>query len=361
MSRSLSSSIIFACGAVAAVSVVFNAGRRARGSVPAKSVASALATSGVERGERRASPGRASSVPDPARNRDHAARDRAEALSRRKQDFLGLLSHELRNPLSAIQVALAVMRARENMSAGQQARTVIERQVAHIARLVEDLVDSARIERGTLSLQLEPLDLRDVLRTAVDMAQPSVDHRRQVFVWMPSDQPMQVSGDRVRLQQVFSNLLLNASKYTPEGGTIELETFRDASDFGVSVRDNGSGIAEADLSKVFEPFVRASRGVAGLGVGLYVARTLVEQHGGEISAASVGPGHGATFTVRLPELSPLFREGPAGATVAGEDAVGVAGQDAVRVANEASRPGENTRPYADMAVRASAGVSVPAR
>src|SRR5688572_26300044 len=227
MLRSRSSSIVLACGAVAALSVVLNAGRRARGSVPAKPVAPSATTSAVERREPRASLGRASSVPDPARNRDHAARDRAEALSRRKQDFLGLLSHELRNPLSAIQVALAVMRARENISAGQQARTVIERQVAHIARLVEDLVDSARIERGTLSLQQEPLDLREVLRTAVDMAQPSVDHRRQVFVWIPSDQPLEVSGDRVRLQQVFSNLLLNASKYTPEGGTIELETFRD--------------------------------------------------------------------------------------------------------------------------------------
>ena len=339
MSRSLSSSVVLACGAVAALSVVFNAGRRARAALPAGDVVPTPATVPAERRDRRSTPGRASSVLDPARNRDHAARDRAEALSRRKQDFLGLLSHELRNPLSAIQVALAVMRARENMTSGQQARTVIERQVAHIARLVEDLVDSARIERGTLSLQMEPLDLRDVLRTAVDMAQPSVDHRRQVFVWIPSDQPMQVSGDRVRLQQVFSNLLLNASKYTPEGGTIELETFRDASDFGISVRDNGNGIAEADLSKVFEPFVRASRGVAGLGVGLYVARTLVEQHGGEISAASVGPGHGATFTVRLPELSPLFRETP----------------DRVAAADESDRRGQQAPPYADV------GVSVPAR
>jgi len=245
---------------------------------------------------------------DPARNRDHAARERVEILSRRKQDFLGLLSHELRNPLSAIQVALAVMRARPNIDAGQQARTVIERQVAHIARLVDDLVDSARIERGTLSLQLEPLDLREVLHTAVDMAQPSVAHRQQRFTWAPAAQAMQVSGDRVRLQQVFSNLLLNASKYTPEGGTIELVTYRDASDFCVSVRDNGSGIAEHDLPKVFEPFVRASRDVPGLGVGLYVARTLVEQHGGEIGVTSVGKGQGTTFTVRLPELSPLFQE-----------------------------------------------------
>jgi len=245
---------------------------------------------------------------DPVRNRDNAARERVDVLSRRKQDFLGLLSHELRNPLSAIQVALAVMRARQNMHAGQQARTVIERQVAHIARLVEDLVDSARIERGTLSLKLEPVDLRDVLHTAVEMAQPSVAHRRQQFVWTRASSPLLVRGDRVRLQQVFSNLLLNASKYTPEQGQVELTTYREGEDFCVAVRDTGTGIAEEDLSRVFEPFVRARRDVPGLGVGLYVARTLVEQHDGVITVDSVGPGHGATFTVRLPEMSPLFRD-----------------------------------------------------
>jgi signal transduction histidine kinase len=257
---------------------------------------------------------RRSTTHDPARNRDQAARDRVDVLSRRKQDFLGLLSHELRNPLSAIQVALSVMRARQNIDSGQQARTVIERQVAHITRLVDDLVDSARIERGTLSLQVELLDLREVLDTAVEMVQPSVALRRQDFVKTRPPEPMQVSGDRVRLQQVFSNLLLNASKYTPEGGTIQLIAYREASDFCVSVRDNGSGIAQQDLPKVFEPFVRATRETPGLGVGLYVARTLVEQHGGEISVTSVGKGQGSTFTVRLPELSPLFRESPAAGT-----------------------------------------------
>jgi signal transduction histidine kinase len=263
-------------------------------------------------------PERPAGAHDPARNRDHAARERADALSRRKQDFLGLLSHELRNPLSAIQVALAVMRARENMDAGQQARTVVERQVAHIARLVDDLVDSARIERGTLSLQLETLDLREVLQTAVEMVRPSLGFRRQDFIQTSPDIAMEVSGDRVRLQQVFSNLLLNASKYTPEGGAIQLVTYREASDFCVSVRDNGTGIAEQDLPKVFEPYVRASRDVPGLGVGLYVARTLVEQHGGEITVESTGKGHGSTFTVRLPELSPLFREPDAAATPLGQ-------------------------------------------
>src|SRR5678815_844390 len=311
MPRFTTKTVLLACGASAALGAIVAGGRRARRLATVTRLEDAPSRAGgitmAKRDERRQ--GRQ----DPARNRDHAARERVEILSRRKQDFLGLLSHELRNPLSAIQVALAVMRARPNIDAGQQARTVIERQVAHIARLVDDLVDSARIERGTLSLQLEPLDLREVLHTAVDMAQPSVALRRQDFSRSAPVEPMPVSGDRVRRQQVFANLLLNASKYTPEGGTIQLETFRDASDFGVSVRDNGNGIAEADLSKVFEPFVRASRGVAGLGVGLYVARTLVEQHGGEISAASVGPGHGATFTVRLPELSPLFREAPADA------------------------------------------------
>jgi signal transduction histidine kinase len=245
--------------------------------------------------------------PDPARNRA-AVRDGADALSRRKQDFLGLLSHELRNPLNAIRVALGVMRAGEDVDAGRRALAVIERQVTHIARLVEDLVDTARIERGTLSLQVEPVDVRDVLSTALDMAEPSVNHRRQELIWDCPPEPMLVNGDRVRLQQVFSNLLLNASKYTPEYGQIELRMYRAASDFCVAVRDNGKGIAAEDLRRVFEPFVRATRDEPGLGVGLYVARTLVEQHGGEISVDSNGSDRGATFTVRLPELSPLLIE-----------------------------------------------------
>ena len=304
MRRPLSSLFAFACGAGVALAVLTNS-RRARALFASRTDDSGrrpLPSSAAAGATRSAGPA------DPARHRGDAARDREAALSRRKEDFLGLLSHELRNPLSAIHVALAVMRARDSIEVGQRARSVVERQVAHIARLVEDLVDTARIERGTLSLRLEPLDLREVLRTSVEMARPYLAHRRQEFLWVQPESPMQVSGDRVRLQQVFSNLLLNASKYTPERGTIELVLSRDASDFSVSVRDNGSGIAEGDLVKVFEPFVRASHGVAGLGVGLYVARTLVEQHGGAIGVTSAGAGQGATFTVRLPELSPLFRD-----------------------------------------------------
>jgi signal transduction histidine kinase len=236
-----------------------------------------------------------------------AAVARGDALSRRKQDFLGLLSHELRNPLEAIGVALAIMRSREGIEQGQRARRVIERQVQHIGRLVDDLVDTARIERGTLSLQVEPIDLGEVLTTAVEMVQPSVGVRNQTFDWEPSS-GLIVSGDRVRLQQVFSNLLLNASKYTPQGGRITLATYRAGSDVCVRIRDTGQGIAAEDLHRVFEPFVRASREEPGLGVGLYLARTLVEQHGGVIAVESRGPDTGSTFTVRLPELSPLLRQ-----------------------------------------------------
>ena len=189
------------------------------------------------------------------------------------------------------------MRARENMKAGQRARTVIERQVAHIARLVEDLVDTARIERGTLSLQLETVDMRDVLSTAVDMAQPSLVNRCQEFVWQRSEVPMLVSGDRVRLQQVFSNLLLNASKYTAERGRIELRTYREGSDFCVAVRDNGKGIATEDLRKVFEPFVRATRDEPGLGVGLYVARS---RSSDSTAARSASRARGGTRARRSP-------------------------------------------------------------
>ena len=303
-------STLAACGAIAFLGIVFAGARRARRSeyalvAPAHDPSDTPSEPAAPLNLRAALRAVRSS---PARFRAAAARERSDALSRRKQDFLGLLSHELRNPLSAIHAALAVMRARDGMQAGQRARLVIERQVEHIGRLVDDLVDTARIERGTLSLQLEPVDLRDVLSTAVDMAQPSVAHRQQAFDWEASGEPIVVNGDRVRLQQVFSNLLLNASKYTPEQGRIALSTYRAGSDFCVEVRDNGRGIAAEDLSRVFEPFVRATRDEPGLGVGLYVARTLVEQHGGVISVDSGGLHTGATFTVRLPELSPLFRQ-----------------------------------------------------
>lgn len=228
-------------------------------------------------------------------------------MPRRKQDLLGLLSHELRNPLSAIQAALGVMRARPGIEAGQQARGVIERQVAHIARLMDDLVDTARIERGTLSLQMQSVDLRGVIRTAVDMAVPSIAERRQEFACTIPDEPLLVHGDAVRLQQVFANLLLNATKYTPPEGRIALTTFRSGSDFCVEISDTGQGITADQLVNVFAPFVRAARDSSGLGVGLYVARTLVEQHGGEITVTSAGLNAGATFAVRLPELSPLLR------------------------------------------------------
>jgi signal transduction histidine kinase len=293
--------ILLACGACAVLAAVLEASACAARTRRARA-------GGAVTLERRAAT--TSGEPSPAGRFDaarHRAGERGEALSRRKQDFLGLLSHELRNPLSAINAALAVMRARPGVDAGRRARTVVERQVAHIARLVDDLVDTARIERGSLSLQLAPVDLRDVLATAVEMAQPSVLHRGQTLARSELDEPAMVNGDRVRLQQVFSNLLLNASKYTPEGGAIELRTSRDGSDVCVAVRDTGRGIAREDLAKVFEPFVRATRDVPGLGVGLYVARTLIEGHGGEIMVESAGSGEGATFTVTLPELSPLLR------------------------------------------------------
>jgi signal transduction histidine kinase len=301
MHRRASRTSVIACGAIAVLGVVVAAARsaaRRRGTSVGAMLSARASTLRAEWTIR-------TRKPSPARQRGSG--DRVEPVSRRKQDFLGLLSHELRNPLSAIHAALAVMRARESEHVGQRARTVIERQVSHIARLVEDLVDTARIERGTLSLQIEPVDVREVLRTAVEMAQPSVAHRSQTLEWQESGEPLLVNGDRVRLQQVFSNLLLNATKYTPEHGQIELITYRAGSDFCVAVRDSGKGIAAEDLPRVFEPFVRATRDEPGLGVGLYVARTLIEQHGGEITVESGGVHQGATFTVRLPELSPLLQ------------------------------------------------------
>jgi signal transduction histidine kinase len=213
----------------------------------------------------------------------------------------------VRNPLFAIQSALAVMRSRRDVQSGQHARAVVERQITHITRLIDDLMDTARVERGSLSLERNTLDLREAIRTAVEAAEPFFKERGHDFVPQLSHEPLWVSGDRVRLQQVFSNLLLNAAKYTPVGGRIELVASRTYSEICVVVRDSGRGIQSDHLDQIFEPFVRGARDAQGLGMGLYVARTLVEQHGGRITAESPGPDRGATFTVCLPELSPLLR------------------------------------------------------
>lgn len=241
------------------------------------------------------------------------AQQALEAADRRKDDFLAMLSHELRNPLAAIQGAIELMQ-RKSIDDEQivWARDVLARQNRHLTRLIEDLLDVSRITRGTLTLKKEPVELREVVQHAVETVRPLIDSRRHALTIRVPDIPLRVEGDVVRLTQILGNLLTNAAKYTDEGGQIELAierglgADRDADHALVRVKDNGRGISSKAMSRLFEPSTHEERlnsgAHGGLGIGLIVVRGLVEMHGGVVEARSEGPGFGSVFTVRLPLL-----------------------------------------------------------
>ena len=247
-----------------------------------------------------------------------AERERAqgqlEAADRRKDDFLAMLSHELRNPLAAIQGSIELMHKKPIEDPQVQwARDVIARQNRHLTRLIDDLLDVSRITRGKLTLQREAVELRDVAQLAVETVRPLFDARRHELAIHVHDGPLHVEGDAVRLTQVVSNLLANAGKYTEEGGRIELTIQREsASERGhdhalIRVIDNGRGISEEAMPRLFEPSTHEERlnsgAHGGLGIGLIVVRGLVEMHGGAVEARSDGPGQGSVFSVRLPLMT----------------------------------------------------------
>jgi two-component system CheB/CheR fusion protein len=234
-----------------------------------------------------------------------AAEKLAEA-DRRKDEFFGLLSHELRNPLAGVANALHILRRSSGDPArAARAQAVMERQLAHLTRLVDDLLDVARITRGRIHLRKAPLDLAAVVRDAVE------DHRaafERLGLELVEDVPAQavlVDGDGTRLSQVLGNLLANSAKYTPEGGmvVVRLEAAGD-DDALLEVRDTGEGIEPEVLPRIFEPFSQGDRSLArsrgGLGLGLTLVRDLVELHGGTVRVASAGPGAGTSVLVRLP-------------------------------------------------------------
>jgi signal transduction histidine kinase len=233
-----------------------------------------------------------------------AAREQAETANRAKDEFLAMLGHELRNPLAPIVTALSLM---ERRSGGEDSmeRRIIERQVAHLSRLVDDLLDVSRITRGKIQLERERVDLNTVVARALELTQPAMERRAEPVQLDLPDEPVYVHGDAVRLAQVLSNLLTNAAKFTRADGRIELR-LRAAADgmAEISVRDHGAGISAALLPRVFDLFLQGEqtldRGAGGLGLGLAIVKTLVTLHGGSVSAASEGPGRGSTFTVRLP-------------------------------------------------------------
>jgi PAS domain S-box-containing protein len=237
------------------------------------------------------------------------ARAALQAADRRKDEFLATLAHELRNPLAPIRNALHLVKLQGGVAG--HLRDMMERQLNQLVRLVDDLMEASRISRGQLELRLESLDLREVVRTAIETSRPLLEKaRHDLQVHLP-DAPQPVRGDAVRVAQIIVNLLNNAAKYTEEGGRIEVEVSRDGPWIAVAVCDNGVGIAAEDMPHVFEMFAQVDRNAlraqGGLGIGLALARRLAEMHGGTLQAHSEGPGRGSTFTVRLPAAARLER------------------------------------------------------
>jgi PAS domain S-box-containing protein len=231
------------------------------------------------------------------------ARREAEDANRAKDEFLAMLGHELRNPLAPLVTALELMRMRAPDQL-QRERAVIERQVDHLSRLVDDLLDVSRITRGKVELRRERVPLASVTSKAIEQTSPLFEQSQHTLrIDVPSD--LYVDGDPTRLAQIVANLLSNAAKYTPKGGTIALVARRCSGQIHIEVRDNGIGIAADMLPQIFELFVQApqpsARTRGGLGLGLTIVRSLVEMHNGSVEAHSDGKGKGSVFTIRLPE------------------------------------------------------------
>ena len=235
--------------------------------------------------------------------RELAARQLAESASRTKDEFLAMLGHELRNPLAPILTALELMRLR-NSAEFQKERGIIERQVTHLLRLVDDLLDVSRITRGNVELARQLVEVAEIVAKAIELAAPLLESGRHRLVANVATRGLLVDADSGRLAQVFGNLLTNAAKYTPPGGEIVLSATLESDEVVISVRDTGVGIPPDLLPKVFDLFVQnrqtLDRSQGGLGIGLAIVRSLVILHGGTVTAQSEGAGRGSTFIVRLP-------------------------------------------------------------
>jgi signal transduction histidine kinase len=223
----------------------------------------------------------------------------------RNNQFMAVFSHELRNSLDAISSAARILRMDTSAdSSAVKARMLIERQVGQMTRLVEDLLDVSRVRNGQLRLKCERIDLRVLAARAAQTVEFTMQQRRHRMTTSFPDSPAWLWADPARLEQVFVNLLLNAAKYTDDGGNIGLFVEREEVESIVRIRDSGIGIEPDVLPHVFDLFVQADssshRADAGLGIGLALVRTLVERHGGLVTVASAGAGHGSEFTVRLP-------------------------------------------------------------
>ena len=236
----------------------------------------------------------------------HSNCDRAERDSRTKDEFLALLAHELRNPLGAISAAAQVLRVQHSDGKPEtRAHDVIARQVGHITRLIDDLLDIERVSSGKIRLDRRPFDLAEVVRREAETfaADPRLDRHVDV-----TTEPVWVDGDAVRIEQILTNILTNAVKYSPPGGRIRVALRADGADAVLSVEDSGFGISPSLLPFIFDMYVQADQTIdrarGGLGIGLALVRRLVELHGGTVDASSDGEGLGSTFTVRLRKIPP---------------------------------------------------------
>jgi signal transduction histidine kinase/ActR/RegA family two-component response regulator len=228
-------------------------------------------------------------------------RERRRDADRRKDQFLAMLGHELRNPMAPLTNALRLARVDSHRAAALE---MAERQIGHLGRLLDDLLDVSRITQGKIALRSQPVELRDVIQLAIEATRHTIDAHGHVLGVTLSPEPLVVQADQARLAQVLTNLLANAAKYTNPGGRLTIAAERVAGDIVVRVRDNGIGIAPEMLHAVFDLFAQAERSLdraeGGLGIGLTLVRNLVEMHGGTVEAHSAGVDRGAEFVVRLP-------------------------------------------------------------
>jgi signal transduction histidine kinase len=234
-----------------------------------------------------------------------------QEANHRKDEFLAMLAHELRNPLAPIRTAVQLLRLKELAEPHRnRARDVIERQIEHLVNLIDDLLDVSRITRGMITLQLEPVLVGAIVARAVETARPAIDaHRHVLEIDMP-DELISIEGDKTRLVQVIANILHNAAKFMDPGGRIRLSARRDGQYVAITIADTGIGIAPELIPRIFELFTqvhtKSERAQGGLGIGLALVRRLTEMHGGSVSVHSDGQGRGSEFTVRLPVMaSPL--------------------------------------------------------
>jgi PAS domain S-box-containing protein len=277
--------------------------------------------------------------------REREAQETSKAESRRKDEFLATLAHELRNPLAPIRTGLQLLQVAQAEDARRRAYEMMERQVLHLVRLVDDLLDVSRVSQGKILLRKDRVDLRAVLGEAVESSRPAIDAARHALTLRVPDETLVVEADRTRLVQVFGNLLNNAAKYTPAGGAIRVEADRAGPEAVVRVRDTGVGIPPEMLPRVFDLFAQAASSLeqsqGGLGIGLTLVQRLVAMHGGTVEAHSDGPGRGSEFVVRLPmtepgpaaqprpAVAPALRDGPRRRVLVVED--NVDGAESVRL------------------------------